>query len=137
MIRDMVLTIALVVVGLLLSSSTALAVDCEADVDCSGYVGLNDLVKMKDEWMEMNCERSTKCGRCNWPCSDPGGEGQCVLELMFGGGHDLLGRFTGFGPAIGGDDETHTAAGHSAQHPEAPEVAAEGLAAAFDEGFGV
>ena len=78
--REKVLSIVLVVVvGLLLSSSNALAVDCQADADCSGAVGLSDLVIMKSEFMESNCERSTKCGRCNWPCYDIG-NGECTFE---------------------------------------------------------
>ena len=80
--REKLFLIALViVVGLLLSSSNALAVDCQADADCNGAVGLSDLVIMKQEFLESDCQRSTKCGRCNWPCYEAV-SGECLFDFF-------------------------------------------------------
>ena len=65
------------------------------------------------------------------------GEGEGVLEITFGSRHDLLELFPGLGHAMRGHDEAHAAAGHSTEHPEAPEILAELGARAVDEGFGV
>ena len=80
MIREKVLLIALVVVvGLLLSSSNALAVPCQADADCNGEVGIGDLAIMKQEYFASGCDPSTKCGRCLWPCTQIP-DGPCLFD---------------------------------------------------------
>lgn len=64
------------------------------------------------------------------------GEGEGVLQFALGGDHDFLETDEGFFFALGVDDESHAAAGHAAEHPEAPEVVAEFGLGACDEGFG-
>jgi hypothetical protein len=47
------------------------------------------------------------------------------LSSLFVGAHDLLQALLRLGLSRGREDEAHAAAGHSAEHPEAPEVRAE------------
>ena len=65
------------------------------------------------------------------------GEGERVLEIAFGGRHDLLELFAGLGGSVGGNDEPHASAGHAPEHPEAPEILAEPGTRAIDERLGV
>ena len=60
-------------------------------------------------------------------------EGQGVLELPLGGGHDLLQALLCQGFLLRGEDEPHAPAGHPAKHPESPERIAEFRAHSPDE----
>ena len=64
------------------------------------------------------------------------GEGQRVLKFAPGLRHDGLQTLLRLGLALGIKNEAHAAAGHAAEHPEAPEIAAEFRADGGDEGFG-
>ena len=64
------------------------------------------------------------------------GEGKGVLKFAFGLEHDFVNHAEGFLLAGGVDNEAHAAAGHAAEHPKSPEVVAEFLRDAGDEGFG-
>ena len=63
-------------------------------------------------------------------------EGQGMLQFLLGGGHDFLEALLGEALFLRSEDEAHAAAGHAAQHPEAPESLAEFGAHAFDESLG-
>ena len=65
------------------------------------------------------------------------GEGDAVFHGAFGFAHDDLHAALRFGFAFGTEDESHAAAGHAAEHPEAPEVLAEFGARPADQRLGV
>ena len=65
------------------------------------------------------------------------GKRQRVLQLAFGGEHDLLQFFLTFAFSLRRKNKTHAAAGHAAEHPEAPEVIAKGGSCARDQLFGI
>ena len=64
-------------------------------------------------------------------------EGQRVAEQGFRFRHDREHACLRLGLAGGIEDETHATARHAAEHPEAPEIIAELLLRAGDEGFRV
>ncbi len=64
------------------------------------------------------------------------GEREGVLQFALGADHDLVDCFERFRFAGGFDNEAHSAAGHAAEHPEAPEIVAEFSGNAGDESFG-
>ena len=63
-------------------------------------------------------------------------EGKGKLQARLGLVHDRLHPVLGLGLAVGGEDESHAAARHAAEHPESPEVVAECLAGPGDERLG-
>jgi hypothetical protein len=65
------------------------------------------------------------------------GEGEGVLELAPGAGHDFLESGLGFGFAVRSEDEAHATATHAAQHAKAPEIGTESSPGLRDERFGV
>ena len=60
-----------------------------------------------------------------------------MLQLALGVGHDLGQGRLSLGLHLRGDNESHPAPRHAAEHPESPEPAAEPLAHPIDQGFGV
>ena len=64
-------------------------------------------------------------------------KGTALFQAALGFAHDGLHALLRFGLAARGEDEAHAAAGHAAEHPEAPEIVAEFGAGALDQGVGV
>ena len=64
-------------------------------------------------------------------------ERQRVLQLAFRRGHDLLQPPLRFRLPLRREDESHAAARHAAEHPEAPKAGAELRANLFDQGLRV
>jgi hypothetical protein len=65
------------------------------------------------------------------------GEGHGVFQAALGFAHDALHGALRFGLAARMEQESHAAAGHAAQHPEAPEILAKRGPRAFDQAVGV
>ncbi len=65
------------------------------------------------------------------------GEGHGALQGLLGLAHDGLQALLRLGLAFGAEEKAHAAAGHAAEHPEAPEIVAERGAGALDQGVGV
>ncbi len=61
------------------------------------------------------------------------GERDGMFQALFGFAHDGGEPVLGFGSPVGRKEKPHAAAGHSAKHPEAPEILAHGGARPADE----
>ncbi len=65
------------------------------------------------------------------------GERHAMLHDALGLAHDGLHALLRLGLALRAEEESHAAAGHAAEHPEAPEMLAEFGARAPDQGVGI
>ena len=83
--------LVLLAVLFMLSAPNVLAVECAADIDCDGEVGLFDLILMKNEYGTSGCTYRTacpedieKCSNCYYSDDCLGCQGDCCCHILGG-----------------------------------------------------